>query len=527
MDNNIHASVNKIKNIYKNLSYFDQYGTSVIIFIVLIVILFWVYGYFNIMTNAQPIKDNWAQYRCNPKVIPFAGFINKPPDKTATEYTQDNFTQCIQTMLLPIVQRTSSPFDYMTKSLLSIFSVLIFTIQKMRAVFDRIRKDATRIVENIYSRMRNVLVPIQQIIIAISDSIAKMVGIMQIGNYTVAGVYLSLKSLLTFIMYAAYVFLNYTFSYFIYMLVILLSVIYIPFLWGYAGYIIALLVTVEIIYIIALKTLSPVTTFGYDVMKIKPPPMPGALPAIPVLCFDKNTLIPLFNGDKKYISEISLGEVLKDGGIVTSIFNLDASNVKMYNLNGVIVSGNHKIRYNHTNINVEDHPSAVPLNVYTESIIYCMNTTTKRIMIEGMKFLDWDEMSHYDIVIMNDVYRQDYPKNKFNKKQPMDYLHKYYDGGLVGDTMITLDDGTIYGYEIEISKIQLGCKLKGDMYVIGKVEIDTTMIKNRNNIIGSNKNNLAENKDKVYHLLTDKGYFYVENNKVPDYNNFIDAYVYL
>ncbi len=63
MDKPILESARKIKNLYKNLSYFDQYGTSIIICIVLLTILFWIHGYYTIMTNVQPIKDNWLKYR--------------------------------------------------------------------------------------------------------------------------------------------------------------------------------------------------------------------------------------------------------------------------------------------------------------------------------------------------------------------------------------------------------------------------------------------------------------------------------
>ena len=91
MDNNIHTSTNKIKKIYDKLSYFDQYGGTVFLFIILTAIVLFVNGYCSIMTKAQKIKSNWINERCKPQVIPFAGLINKPDDKTITDFTLENF----------------------------------------------------------------------------------------------------------------------------------------------------------------------------------------------------------------------------------------------------------------------------------------------------------------------------------------------------------------------------------------------------------------------------------------------------
>ena len=44
MDNNIHTSTNKIKKIYDKLSYFDQYGGTVFLFIILTAIVLFVNG---------------------------------------------------------------------------------------------------------------------------------------------------------------------------------------------------------------------------------------------------------------------------------------------------------------------------------------------------------------------------------------------------------------------------------------------------------------------------------------------------
>ncbi len=94
---------NKINKLYEKLTYFDQYGLSVIIFILLTIVLIIVYFYSIVMLQIQPIKNDWQQQRCNPKVIPFAGLINKPNDKSISEFTQENFIYCTQNILTNMV----------------------------------------------------------------------------------------------------------------------------------------------------------------------------------------------------------------------------------------------------------------------------------------------------------------------------------------------------------------------------------------------------------------------------------------
>jgi hypothetical protein len=63
------------------------------------------------------------------------------------------------------------------------------------------------------------------------------------------------------------------------------------------------------------------------------------------LCFDKNTMIAMANGQSEPIETVQVGEKTKDSGIITAKFCLDATDVDMYDLDGVQVSGSHRVKY--------------------------------------------------------------------------------------------------------------------------------------------------------------------------------------
>jgi hypothetical protein len=192
----IYKSSNKIHEMYKDLSYFDQYGTSVFIFIILIVVLFCIASYFYVLKNIQPIKDDWVNQRCKPTVMPFAGIINPPEGTTASDFTNQNFSYCMQNILTAITGFAVEPITYATSMLTSIYNELAQAINTIKTMMSSIRTNISSISQEIMGRILNITTPLIQIIISIVDSLNKTIGILTAGLYTSLGTYYTLKSLM-------------------------------------------------------------------------------------------------------------------------------------------------------------------------------------------------------------------------------------------------------------------------------------------------------------------------------------------
>ena len=92
MDNiNLNAFNDYFYNIYKKNGYLDKYGGSVIATTFTLFFFFIILSYYYVMQKIDPIKENWAEERCKPSVMPFAGIINAPPNKSKLEFAQENF----------------------------------------------------------------------------------------------------------------------------------------------------------------------------------------------------------------------------------------------------------------------------------------------------------------------------------------------------------------------------------------------------------------------------------------------------
>ena len=87
----------------------------------------------------------------------------------------------------------------------------------------------------------------------------------------------------------------------------------------------------------------------------------GNIPSKPS-CFDENTLIETINGEKK-IKEVKVGELLKNGSCVTSIFKLANTKTVIYKLGDVLV-GEHLVNYRGLGwIAAKDHPKSIEMSI--------------------------------------------------------------------------------------------------------------------------------------------------------------------
>ncbi len=110
------------------------------------------------------------------------------------------------------------------------------------------------------------------------------------------------------------------------------------------------------------------------------------------LCFDSKTKIKTTKKNEVYMEDLKLGDELYTGCFVTSIYFIDGGGVEMYNINGVCISGNHKIKFGNSFIQVKDHPLAKP--TLNSDRLVCLNTTTHRIVVNSLEFLDFIESSN-------------------------------------------------------------------------------------------------------------------------------------
>jgi hypothetical protein len=474
-------SITFINHLYKDLTYTSAYSPFILLNILLIIGLYLYIVYINILKNINYYKDNWDTEKCKPSVIPFAGIINKPKNQTAFQFTGENFEYCVQSIIKDFAGASLDPFYFITSILTELYSSINEIVNLIRDVISYIRNSISDIIETFLGKIVNVTSSVKIFLANVRDIMNRTLGSVVLLYYFIQGLFSSLFSSLGAFTQAMF-YLLIILTAFIFVLIIGLQIIPAA-LFGTAYALIA----IPLVYLIYL--------------------MSTALPQSSGLCFDKNTIFKLSNDSEITISNLKVGDVLKDGTIINCHFTLDASNETMYNLNGVIVSGSHPVLYNNQWISVSKHPEVEKVLNYFEKYIYCLNTSNKKIIINNITFSDWDDVfseNKYQILL-----------NNINNKD-LNNIHKYYDKGCHKSTLVKMFNGLFK----PISEIKVGEILDNYIKVCGIVHIKSDDLINGNLL-----NDCEKDLGNFYNLLTNTGYFYINNLKYSDFNSCIDRYL--
>jgi len=521
MDGNIEKTFEKIQEIYGKLGYFDKYAGSVIIFVIVTIVLIVFVSYCIAKSNSEEILQDWPKYRCNLNIMPIAGFITKPENKTAFEYTQENFNYCVQNILKNVTAPVVQPFAFITNVFLMITATIANALQGVRSMFHNIRTFLQNIVTSVIMRLVNIMVPMQNIIISGKDILGKIQGVMTVIMYSALGSYISFKSLLGAVA-------RFITGVLIAMAIIIAILLAIPFTAAAAGPMIAIFLLISIPTGLLLNFMSKYLGItGFSIPRIQ--------------CFDENTWMLMNDGTKKRICEIQSGDILFDNNEVTATIKVSAIGSTMYYLDGVCVSDSHIVKCNGEWVPVSRHPKSVKCEPYTKPYLYCLNTRNKTIVIKDTIFTDWDEIYGTDIEEVT-------VKNPYIKIETTDLIHKKLDGGFSKDTPVEMLDGTCK----RIQDILIGDRLLNGEEVYGTVTIngenmneqfqfifdDNRVLEGGPNLImneenarfhstlnANNKVKLQKNHNKLYHLLTDKKTFSVKDIQFYDYNAIIDIFL--
>uniref|UniRef100_A0A6C0IRC3 Vint domain-containing protein n=1 Tax=viral metagenome TaxID=1070528 RepID=A0A6C0IRC3_9ZZZZ len=495
---NLNNTTRFISETYDKLSYFDLYGNSVIIFLLVTLFVFVVYSYCKIGITKEAIASDWTNQRCKPQNVLFAGFITKPEGKTAFQYTGENFQYCVQNILLNITSYALLPFQYATNSIVKLFNSLGTSIDAIRNVTTNVRGNVQIFSEDILQRVLNTLVPLQTVFLAVKDTFNKIQGVMVSGLYTMLGSYYTLQALMGAIL-----------ELLIKMLIVLVAIIVglwiMPFTWPAAASMTAVFLGISI-------PLAIIIHFMTDVLHVQASGIPK------LRCFDKNVELRMADGSLKCIKDIQVGDQLEGKNKVTAKIKVTAKGLQMYKLNGVIVSESHIVNYRGIWVPIRNHPDAIKITSYQEPYLYCLNTSWKIISINDVIFTDWDELYNGSLEMVLHKINQD-PNNIINNTilNDTNNIHKFLDDGYNKVTKIQFKNGSFrFIKDIQIGDIIEDINGKETM-VYGIVEID------KNTIHKYKEESNLEKRNKLYHLLTNSGSFISNGKKANDYNFYIDS----
>ena len=146
----------------------------------LIVFIFFIIFAWNIASsNVGNITNNWPKYRCNPLIMPFAGYFGHDPAK--------NFSECIQGIQKSSMGEFMQPTNYALSLATKSGEATNEAVQGIREFLNYLRNQLHKTIRKIFTVFLGIVQPINQILVKFRDLTMRLLGAMTVMLYMVDG----------------------------------------------------------------------------------------------------------------------------------------------------------------------------------------------------------------------------------------------------------------------------------------------------------------------------------------------------
>jgi len=132
-----------------------------------------------VMTNMNDVKKNWGLYKCNPMIMPFAGYFGHDTEK--------NFTECVAQMQQHTMPIHIAPLSAAQGILHQNISSLSSQMNNFRDLQSKLRPNIAGNFTNTFGIFNNVLIEMQKFTISFRDMIMKLLGTMTVLMHLLQG----------------------------------------------------------------------------------------------------------------------------------------------------------------------------------------------------------------------------------------------------------------------------------------------------------------------------------------------------
>jgi len=183
-----------VSNLYYNLSFFDKYGTEILIVEILIIFFISLSLYFHVKNHLPYYKQNWNKFKCNPAYMPLAGFIQNKPNKSTFQIMEENLTYCTQNILENQIEYFLIPIKYIYYLSKVMFERSLKSSNALRSMIANIRISIGGSQNLLQKVISKIIFAIHTSSLHVKDLFGKIDGLMTTVSMFIFGTYLSFKS---------------------------------------------------------------------------------------------------------------------------------------------------------------------------------------------------------------------------------------------------------------------------------------------------------------------------------------------
>jgi|LauGreDrversion4_2_1035121.scaffolds.fasta_scaffold04676_6 hypothetical protein len=178
-----------ITNLYNNRGYLDIHAMDVLITICIFLVTIVITGYVNYQSMLMAIRADWDVYRCNPLVMPFTGVVMPVEGKSNSSLTMENFQYCLKRDTAISLSIATMPLEFLMYTTVEFLDGLQEGVNMSMNITQWILNKVLEERDKIFNQLKQVVVPLQEILTYIRDSIAKGNAVMTTSLYVVMNMY--------------------------------------------------------------------------------------------------------------------------------------------------------------------------------------------------------------------------------------------------------------------------------------------------------------------------------------------------
>lgn len=329
------------------------------------------------------IMNDWENRRCNLPIMTAAYFFKPDTDpRTQGQFASENFEFCMKSYVESFINLFAGPVSTVFSKQVDTASMATNVINSVRTMATNMYNSFTTYIGIFFNKFTSSIFEMNRIIQYIGMAFQRVNGVVMSMLYSAITVFRGMINSIQFVIRVVMIVCAI-------MLVIIIILFFILFP----------------VMPIILATLGVIVTTVLIMSGI----MKGSIASEAEeqrrgFCFSEDTMISVrVNGKevKKAVQDIQLGDELgKDCGKVTALIDMDGTDVKLNNIDGIYVSDSHLVLgTDHIWKEVSHDERAIPTKK-TSRIVYCFNTTSNMIPVCGtndiLLFRDWEEIGNDD-----------------------------------------------------------------------------------------------------------------------------------
>jgi hypothetical protein len=331
----------------------------------------------------KSVMNNWVSRRCELPVIATAMFFKPDSDsRTKGDFAKDNFDFCMKSFVEKFMALLMAPITALIGQTENVSGGAVNAVGTIREIAAKLYNTLETYLDQFYRRFNASVFEISRVVQFLRMAVGRMNAMVMSMLYSGITLFRGMLNSIQFVIKVILIVCGIMVAIIIILFFILFP--FIPMILAVLGGVVATVLSLTAVMSSEIAQQAESDKGGF--------------------CFAEKTQILVRHKNEyiqKNVEDIKIGYELGNGcGKITAIIKMDGKGIKLYDINGIKVSGSHLILGTDSIWkSVASDERAIKTDIESP-ILYCFNTTTHKIPVISQSsvifFRDWEEIADND-----------------------------------------------------------------------------------------------------------------------------------